>query len=178
MDRTTASFVDGIGAAAATSGILTQQQGRIFALLYLHDGSLSLEEIAAELEQSKSNVSLNIRVLVEWHLVRRKPVAGSRKDHYEAAKDFFRAMQEIFERRFRWTVRQVTAAIKETKAASPRAGLSRERVAFLDARLDALGGFFSLVDSGIGMFVEGKAFPSDQLRNVIPLDRVGRTKRR
>ena len=39
----------------------TQQQGRIFALLYLQDGSLSLEEIAAELEQSKSNVSLNIR---------------------------------------------------------------------------------------------------------------------
>ena len=178
MDRTTASFVDGIGAAAATSGILTQQQGRIFALLYLHDGSLSLEEIAAELEQSKSNVSLNIRVLVEWHLVRRKPVAGSRKDHYEAAKDFFRAMQEIFERRFRWTVRQVVAAIQETKAAAPRAGLSRDRIAFLNARLDALAAFFSLVDGGIGMFVEGKAFPADRLRNVIPLDQAGRTTRR
>lgn len=178
MDRTTASFVDGIGAAAATSGILTQQQGRIFALLYLQDSSLSLDEIAAELEQSKSNVSLNIRVLVEWHLVRRKPVAGSRKDHYEAAKDFFRAMQEIFERRFRWTVRQVVAAIQETKAAAPRAGLSRDRVAFLNARLDALAAFFSLVDVGIGMFVEGKAFPADQLRNVIPLDSAGRTTRR
>jgi len=178
MDRTTASFVDGIGAAAATSGILTQQQGRIFALLYLQNSSLSLEEIAAELEQSKSNVSLNIRVLVEWHLVRRKPVAGSRKDHYEAAKDFFRAMQEIFERRFRWTVRQVVAAIKETKAAAPRAGLPRDRVAFLNARLDALAAFFSLVDVGIGMFVEGKAFPADQLRNVIPLDLAGRTTRR
>jgi DNA-binding transcriptional regulator GbsR (MarR family) len=178
MDRTTASFVDGIGAAAATSGILTQQQGRIFALLYLQESSLSLEEIAAELEQSKSNVSLNIRVLVEWHLVRRKPVAGSRKDHYEAAKDFFRAMQEIFERRFRWTVRQVVAAIMETKAAAPRAGLSRDRVAFLNARLDALAAFFSLVDVGIGMFVEGKAFPADQLRNVIPLDWAGRTTRR
>jgi DNA-binding transcriptional regulator GbsR (MarR family) len=178
MDRTTASFVDGIGAAAATSGILTQQQGRIFALLYLQDSSLSLEEIAAELEQSKSNVSLNIRVLVEWHLVRRKAVAGSRKDHYEAAKDFFRAMQEIFERRFRWTVRQVVAAIKETKAAAPRAGLSRDRVGFLNARLDALAAFFSLVDVGIGMFVEGKAFPADQLRNVIPLDLTGRTTRR
>lgn len=178
MDRTTASFVDGIGAAAATSGILTQQQGRIFALLYLHDSSLSLEEIATELEQSKSNVSLNIRGLVEWHLVRRKPVAGSRKDHYEAAKDFFRAMQEIFERRFRWTVRQVVAAIKETKAAAPRTGLSRDRVAFLNARLDALAAFFSLVDAGIGMFVEGKAFPADQLRNVIPLDLAGRTTRR
>ena len=178
MDRTTASFVDGIGAAAATSGILTQQQGRIFALLYLHDGTLSLDEIAAELEQSKSNVSLNIRVLVEWHLVRRKPVAGLAQGPLRGGQDFFRAMQEIFERRFRWTVRQVVAAIKETKAAAPRAGLSRDRVAFLNARLDALAAFFTLVDAGIGMFGEGKAFPSDQLRKVIPLDQAGRTTRR
>jgi len=178
MDRTTASFVDGIGAAAATSGILTQQQGRIFALLYVQDGPLSLEEIATELEQSKSNVSLNIRGLVDWHLVRRKPMAGSRKDHYEAAKDFFRAMQEIFERRFRWTVRQVLAAIEDTKAAAPRAGLARDRVAFLNTRLDALASFFSLVDSGIGMFGEGKAFPADQLRKVIPIDSATRGTRR
>jgi len=33
MDRSTAFFVDGLGAAAATSGILSQLQGRIFALL-------------------------------------------------------------------------------------------------------------------------------------------------
>ena len=178
MDRVTGTLTDGLGTAAAASGILSQQQARIFGLLYLGARPLSLDEIASELSQSKSNVSLNIRVLVEWHLVRRRSMPGSRRDHYEAATDFFRAMQEIFERRFRWTVRQVTAAIKETKAAAPRAGLSRERVAFLNARLDALGGFFSLVDSGIGMFVEGKAFPSDQLRNVIPLDPVGRTKRR
>lgn len=169
MDRTTASFVDGIGAAAATSGVLSQQQGRIFALLYLHDVPMSLEEIASELEQSKSNVSINIRALVEWHLVRRKPVLGSRKDHYEAAKDFFRAMQEIFERRFRWTVRQVLAAVDETKAGAKREAHSRERQAFLDTRLDGLKAFFSVVDAGIGMFVDGKAFPADQLRNVVPL---------
>src|SRR5881392_2598024 len=97
MDRATGIFVDGIGAAAATSGVLTQLQGRIFALLYLHQRSLALEEVAAELEQSKSNISVNIRGLVEWHLVRRTHVAGSRKDHYEAATDFWRVMQEIME---------------------------------------------------------------------------------
>ena len=37
MDRSTAIFVDGLGAAAATSGILSQLQGRIFALLYLQN---------------------------------------------------------------------------------------------------------------------------------------------
>ncbi len=179
MDHTTATFVDGTGAAAATSGILTQQQGRIFALLYLSDEPLSLEQIAAELEQSKSNVSLNIRGLVEWHLVRRKPVAGSRKDHYEVAKDFFRAMQEIFERRFRWTVRQVLATLAETKADAARQGLARPRLEFLTARLEALGAFFSMVDDGIGMFVGGKPFPADQLKNVLPLAGASaRTRRR
>jgi DNA-binding transcriptional regulator GbsR (MarR family) len=180
MDRVTASFVDGLGAAAANSGVLNQQQGRIFALLYLSEEPLALEDIATELEQSKSNVSLNIRALVDWHLVRRKPVPGSRKDHYEAAKDFFRAMQEIFERRFRWTVRQVVAAVKETKTDVARLGVARDRAAFLGSRLDALAAFFSLVDAGIGMFVEGKAFPADQLRNVIELPRAkgsGRTSR-
>src|SRR5215510_6415776 len=117
MDRSTATFVDGIGAAAANSGILSQLQGRIFALLYLQERPLALETIAEQLQQSKSNVSVNIRGLIDWHLVRRVPVAGSRKDHYEAATNFWRVMQEIMERRFRWAVRQVLATVAETERA-------------------------------------------------------------
>src|SRR5437867_11101978 len=90
MDRLTAIFVDGIGAGAAPSGILTQLQGRIFALLYLQAERLSLDEIAAELQQSKSNISTTIRGLIEWKLVRRVAVPGSRKDHYEAATELWR----------------------------------------------------------------------------------------
>lgn len=171
MDRVTATLVDGLGAAAATSGILNQPQGRIFALLYLSDGPRSLDEIAAALEQSKSNVSIQIRALVEWHLVRRRPVPGSRKDHYEAASDFFRAMQEIFERRFRWTVRQVLAAVDETRSAAGATrgeeGAAGERDARVDERLDALERFFQLVDAGIGAFVRGEAFPAEKLRDSI-----------
>ncbi len=117
MDRATGIFVEGIGAAAATSGVLSQLQGRIFALLYLQAQPLALEEIAAQLEQSTSNIAINIRGLVDWHLVRRTHVAGSRKDHYEAATDFWRVMQEIMERRFRWNLRQVLASVAETERA-------------------------------------------------------------
>ena len=168
MDRVTAIFADGLGAAAAASGILTQQQARIFGLLYLAGGPLSLDEIAAELSQSKSNVSINVRVLVEWHLVRRRPVPGSRRDHYEAATDFFRAMQEIFERRFRWTVRQVLTAVAEARAAVAQDS-RRARPAELEARLARLEAFFALIDAGIAAFVRGESFPAEQLRNVIPL---------
>src|SRR5213594_1711982 len=136
MDRPTGIFVDGIGAAAATSGVLTQLQGRIFALLYLHQRPLALEEIAVELEQSKSNISVNIRGLIEWHLVRRVTVGGSRKDHYEAATDFWRVMQEIMERRFRWNLRQVLAAVAESARAAetvgrPTKAADREQAAFV-----------------------------------------------
>src|SRR5262245_36862759 len=147
MDRVTAIFTDGLGAAAAASGILTQQQARIFGLLYLAAQPLSLDEIAEQLSQSKSNVSINMRVLVEWHLVRRRPVPGSRRDHYQAATDFFRAMQEIFERRFRWTVRQVLSAVADARAA---AADSRRAPGEVDERLARLEALFVPPDAGGG----------------------------
>src|SRR5207249_3978713 len=173
MDRATGIFVDGIGAAAATSGVLTQLQGRIFALLYLHQRSLALEEIAAELEQSKSNISVNIRGLVEWHLVRRTHVAGSRKDHCEAATDFWRVMQEIMERRFRWNLRQVLATVAETERALAESGgrarkaPERETATFIATRLEALRAFFAAVDAGVAAFTQGRSFAPETVKNVL-----------
>jgi len=174
MERATAIFVDGIGAAAATSGILTQLQGRIFALVYLQSQPLSLDDIAAELEQSKSNISMNIRGLIELHLVRRVPVGGSRKDHYEAATDFWRLMQEMLERRYRFNVRQVLAAVDESTRATgevpmPRAKAEREQMVFIAARLEGIRAFFAVLDAGIGAFTQGQPLSPETLKNVIPL---------
>ena len=168
MDRSTGIFVDGIGAAAATSGVLNQLQGRIFALLYMQQAPLSLDEIAAELQQSKSNISVNIRALVEWHLVRRTHVGGSRKDHYEAATDFWRVMQEIMERRYRWNVRQVLAAVGETKRADEAHGRGA-RAAFVTSRLDALGAFFLALEAGIAAVTQGQPFTPETVRSTLTL---------
>jgi DNA-binding transcriptional regulator GbsR (MarR family) len=161
-----------MGAAAATSGVLTQLQGRIFGFLYLQPGSVSLDEITSELGQSKGNVSINIRGLVDWHFVRRVSVAGSRKDHYQAASDFWRVMQEIMERRFRWNIRQVIAACDETgRAASegtrPSRRASRENE-FVRERLEALRSFASAVDEGIGAFSQGSSITPEAMR-VVPI---------
>src|SRR5688572_22420681 len=174
MDRPTAIFVDGIGAAAATSGVLNQLQGRIFGLLYMEGRALSLDDIAEALEQSKSNVSVNIRGLTEWHLVRRSPVGGSRKDHYEAATDFWRVMQEIMERRFRWNIRQVIAACEETQR-SASGGKTGPRKAdpeldFIEGRLEALRSFAAAVEAGIEAFSRGEAIAPAALQK-IPIER-------
>ena len=170
MDRTTAIFVDGVGAGAAPSGLVTQLQGRIFALLYLDPDPMSLDDIAAQLQQSKSNISTTIRGLVEWHLVRRVNVPGSRKDHYEAATDFWRVMQEIFERRFRWMVRQIIMTVDETKETAKAEGTRPKAEAeFVDARLDAMRVFFATLDAGISAFSRGEAFTPESFKNVHPL---------
>lgn len=170
LDRLADIFVDGIGTAAATSGVLTQLQGRIFALLYLQRGPLTLDEIAERLGQSKSNVSVQIRGLSEWHLVRHTRRPGSRRDHYEAATDFWRVMQEIVERRFRWNLRQVLATVDETRRALAAArGVGRDEAAFVEARLGALGAFFAAVDFGLAAFVQGKPLTPEGMQNVVPL---------
>jgi DNA-binding transcriptional regulator GbsR (MarR family) len=167
MDRMTAIFVDGVGAGAAPSGILTQLQGRIWGLLYLQPKPLSLDEIAAELQQSKSNISTTIRGLIEWHLVRRVAVPGSRKDYYEAATDFWRVMQEIFERRFRWMVRQILASVDETRRVA-RDEDSDADAAFVDARLDDMRTFFSTLDAGISAFAQGEPITAEWFQTVLP----------
>src|SRR5262247_62923 len=169
-DRVRDTFIDGLGAAAANSGVLSQLQGRIFALLYLEEQPVALEAIAGALQQSKSNISVNIRGLVDWHLVRRVPVAGSRKDHYEAATNFWRVMQEIMERRFRWAVRQVLAAVSEVEHALVEAPGRRDAPpAFVRARIGSLRAFFAAVDAGIGAFTQGQPLDPGTLQNVLPL---------
>src|SRR6185295_12836738 len=151
---------------------------------YLRAEPLALEEIAGELQQSKSNISVNIRGLVDWHLVRRMPIGGSRKDHYEAVTNFWRVMQEIMERRFRWTVRQVLAAITESeRALAETAGRGsasgrREAAAFITGRLGALRLFFTAVDGAIGAFTQGKSVDAEGLQNVIPFAAAGQRPRR
>ena len=167
MDGTRALFVEGMGAAAATSGILTQLQGRIFGLLYLHDGPMSLDDLTDELQQSKSNVSVNIRGLVDWQLVRQLRVPGSRRDHYEAVTDFWRVMREIMERRFRWNLRQVVAAAEETEHALAATRPRGREGAFLAERLVAIREFFSAVDVGLSGFSRGEVFEPELLQRVL-----------
>ena len=164
LDQARTVFAEGMGAASATSGVLSQLQGRIFGVLFLADHPLSLDDIAEGLQISKSNVSINIRNLIEWHLVRRVTVRNSRRDHYEAASDFWRVMQEIMERRFRWNIRQVIATCDETsRTAKGGRATARER-RFVDGRLAALRSFAAAVDAGIEAFARGEPIEPQRMQ--------------
>ena len=64
-------FIEGAGRLSASLlGILNKVSGQIFALLLLSPEPLSLDDIVEHLQVSKGNVSINIRLLEEYNLVR------------------------------------------------------------------------------------------------------------
>lgn len=72
---------------------------QIHALLYVADGPQTAEAIAAALGLARSNVSNSLKELLGWSLVRRVPVLGDRRDHFEAEADMFEMVRRIAEGR-------------------------------------------------------------------------------
>lgn len=60
---------------------------QIHALLYLSNGPMNAEQISNELGIARSNVSNSLKELVGWRLIQRVPVAGDRREHFEAVTD-------------------------------------------------------------------------------------------
>src|SRR5712691_10712827 len=68
---------------------------QIHALLYLSERPRTAEEIADQLGLARSNVSNSIRELMAWNLIRRVPVKGDRRDHFEAETDLWEIAMRI-----------------------------------------------------------------------------------
>lgn len=74
---------------------VNRSQAQIHALLFVSARAITAEEIAETLALARSNVSNSIRDLVVWGLVKRAPVFGDRRDHYEAEGDVLEMVSKI-----------------------------------------------------------------------------------
>src|SRR5712691_4863547 len=91
---------------------------QIHALLYLSDRPLTAEDIADLLGLARSNVSNSIKELLAWNLIRRVPIKGDRRDHFEAETDIWemfmrisaglKAMLDFVETLDRWYAQMLT----------------------------------------------------------------------
>ncbi len=90
-------FMDDVGHLYAHYG-LSVTFGRAFALLLLREDPISLDDLAAELEVSKSAVSVAARDLERAGVARRLSSPGSRRVLYEANDDLVPIFQAQFTR--------------------------------------------------------------------------------
>ena len=104
---------------------------QVHALLFVSERPLHAEEIAETLEVARSNVSVSLRELTAWGLVRLVHVLGNRRDHFEALGDVWAMSQAIFEQRRRREVDPTLTALREcvAEAEAAKDAHARERLA-------------------------------------------------
>lgn len=89
--------------------------GRIYGVLYFAEQPMGLEEIAGELEVSKATVSINVRVLEGLECVRKVWLKGSRRDYYEAERNFTKIFSQVIKKNMKKELEITSAAIKRSK---------------------------------------------------------------
>jgi DNA-binding transcriptional regulator GbsR (MarR family) len=85
---------------------------QIHALLYLSERPLTAEDIAETLGLARSNVSTSIKELLAWKLIRRIPVMGDRRDHFEAETDIWDMVTRIAQGRKEREIDPAAAALR------------------------------------------------------------------
>lgn len=73
--------------------------GQIYALLVLSETPLTADDIVEQLHFSRSNVSMGLKELQSWDLIRLKHIPGDRKEYYSAPEDIWAIAKTLMEQR-------------------------------------------------------------------------------
>ncbi len=123
---------------------------QIQALLYLSERPLTAEDIAEALGMARSNVSNSLRELITWKLIRRVPVLGDRRDHYEAEADLWQILTRIAKGRKEREIDPAVAALRHVLEAAD--GDPRISSVALK-RLHEMQGFLTTLDTWFGQML-------------------------
>jgi len=108
------NIIEAFGRSFALYGV-PDVTGHIYGVLYFADQPTGLEDIAAELGVSKATVSINVRVLEGLKCVRKVWQKGSRRDYYEAERNFTRIFIEIMKSNVKKELEITINAIDKSK---------------------------------------------------------------
>ena len=140
-------FAQGMGEISRFWGF-SPVLGQMYALLYLNDEPMTADVLGEKLGISKGNVSMTLRSLERWGMIRRNRKVGERKELYDAEIDFGRIfVNMLMERRnkdFDRSLGTVTRCLEQFKGIEKtrEGGLVRDRLVRMQR-------FFKTLDTGV-----------------------------
>ncbi len=146
---------------------ISKVMAEIYALLYLSPDALSLDEISERLKTSRSNVSLNVRALVDLGVVRKVVVRGDRRDYYAAEDDIGKVARLLAVAKKRRELDPAMEIVQSALDAIERTGED----AHLVERLEELRRHMDFVNAIFAAFVGGEADASDLAQVIRVRDR-------
>ncbi len=78
-----------------------RSMGRIWTVLYLSDAPLTAHDLRDRLQMSAGAVSMAIKELSHWGVVKKVWIQGSRRDHFVAESNLWKMISRVFQERER-----------------------------------------------------------------------------
>ncbi|SFM14985.1 GbsR/MarR family transcriptional regulator [Rugamonas rubra] len=93
--------------------------GQMYALLYVLGRPLNADEIADFLGFSRSNVSMGLKELQSWRLVKLLHQPGDRREYFEPPKDIWEIFKALLEERRRREVEPTLSMLRDALLDTP-----------------------------------------------------------
>lgn len=107
-------FIQAWGAFGSQWGI-NRSMAQVHALLLISPEPLSTEDVMDQLDISRGNANMNLRALIDWHLVDRVLKAGERREFFQAEKDVWKIATHITRERKKRELEPMVKLLGELK---------------------------------------------------------------
>ena len=132
------SFVAHFGEMGSRWGI-NRTVGQIYALIFVAQQPLNADDIAEQLEFSRSNVSMGLKELQAWRLVNLRHLSGDRREYFDAPSDAWEIFRTLAEERRRREIEPTLSMLRNALLETPRT--EEDRVA-----LERMRGMHDLIE--------------------------------
>jgi DNA-binding transcriptional regulator GbsR (MarR family) len=119
--------------------------GQIYALLFVAPQPLNADDIVDGLGISRSNVSMGLKELQAWNLVRLQHKPGDRRDYYSAPEDVWAIVRTLVEERKKREIDPTLSMLREALMEAPESAYERhaqERMRAMHALLDMMSDWY------------------------------------
>ncbi len=114
----TQSFVLHFGEMGSRWGI-NRTVGQIYALLFVSPQPLHADDLTEKLLISRSNVSMSLKELQSWRLVKLSHLPGDRREYFSAPDDVWQIFKTLAEERQRREVDPTLSMLRDALLESP-----------------------------------------------------------
>lgn len=157
----TEAFVSHFGEMGSRWGF-NRTVGLIYALLMIYNRPLNADEIVELLSISRSNVSMSLKELQSWRLLKVKHYPGDRKDYYTTPDDIIEVARTILEERHR---REVAPTLTMLRGELMQEPVSDEGI-YAQKRMEEI---YELIDAISKIVDELAGLKSDDLARMLKI---------
>jgi DNA-binding transcriptional regulator GbsR (MarR family) len=155
------SFVLHFGEMGSKWGI-NRTVGQIYALLFVSDKPLNADEIAEALAFSRSNVSMGLKELEGWRIIRLQHLPNDRREYFSAPEDVWAIFKTLADERRKREIEPTLTMLRDAILVTPQSDEDR----FAQERMRAMHDLIEMVTT---WFNEMQRLDEKTLRQLMTL---------